>query len=116
MQHQPAERPLHRPPLALGYKPALLRVFGDHLHVDPVRRAGVDDALLVPGICPCQRHVRVVVGHLLDNCPTSDGVVHAGCGHENHQQQAQHVGGDVSFRSFDLLASVDSLGVFGHVA
>src|SRR2546423_14500676 len=65
MQHQPAECPLHRPSLALGYKPALLRVLGDHLHIDPVRRAGVDDALLVPGIRPCHRHLRVAVGHLL---------------------------------------------------
>jgi hypothetical protein len=36
VQHQPAERPLDRPPLTLWLEPALLGVFGHHLHIDPM--------------------------------------------------------------------------------
>ncbi|HZO65124.1 MAG TPA: hypothetical protein VFB74_08980, partial [Kribbellaceae bacterium] len=90
--------------------------FGDDLHLNAKRRAGVDDALLLSGIHPGHRHLRVAAGYLFDHRPATDGVLDAGRGDQHHQQKAEHVGGNVSLRSFDLLACVDSLGVFGHVA
>src|SRR6266487_5944961 len=85
MKHQPAEGPLDRPALALRLEPALLWFLGDDLHVDAVLRSLVDDALLVPGIHPCHRHLRVLAGHLRHHGSATGGVLHAGRGHQHDQ-------------------------------
>ncbi|HZN71234.1 MAG TPA: hypothetical protein VFC00_06070, partial [Micromonosporaceae bacterium] len=54
--------------------------FGDDLHLNAKRRAGVDDALLLSGIHPGHRHLRVAAGYLFDHRPATDGVLDAGRG------------------------------------
>src|SRR5262249_4618008 len=44
---------------------------GNHLHLDTVLRAHVNDALLVPRIHPRQRHRGVLAGHLFRHDPAT---------------------------------------------
>src|SRR6266700_5889187 len=112
MQHPPAEGALDGTSAGSRGEAFLPGVLADDPDVDAVRGAGLDDAALVAAVRPGRDYSRVPGGQLADYLAAAGGVLHAGRGDQQDQQQAEGVGGDMPLAALDFLPGAGALGGF----